>query len=97
MLDKSRDPSICHLSVYLIQDNLLSITGKFLYTQYSHYGESKWFYVPASFPCCRRELLDKTPPSAEDQTFRGGNSIFLDKHNKEKILSYVTCFYSKRF
>ena len=88
MLDKSRDPSICHLSVYLIQDNL-SITGKFLYTQYSHYGESKWFYVPASFPCCKSELLDKTPPSAEDQTFRGGNSIFLDKHNKEKILS---CF-----
>ena len=31
MLDKSRDPSICHLSVYLIQDNLLSITGKFFY------------------------------------------------------------------
>lgn len=34
------------------------------------------------------------PLSAEDQKFRGGNSIFLDQHNKEKILSYVSCFYS---
>ena len=68
MLDKSRDPSICHLSVYLIQ---VSITGKFLYTQYSHYGERKWFYVPASFPCCRSELLDKENKSRSRHNVEG--------------------------
>ena len=44
-----------------------------------------------------RASRQNPPLSAEDQTFRGGNSIFLDKHNKEKILSYVSCFYSKLF
>ena len=30
--------------------------------------------------------------SAEDQKFRGGNSIFLDKHNKEKKKSIFEFF-----
>ena len=43
----------------------------------------------------QEQASGQNPPlSAEDQKFRGGNSIFLDQHNKDKILSYVSSFYS---
>ena len=95
MLDKSRDPSICHLSVYLIQDDLLSITGKFFYILNIVITVKTSGFSSSLVSMLQEQASRQTPPlSAEDQKFRGGNSIFLDQHNKEKILSYVSCFYS---
>ena len=91
MLDKSRDPSICHLSVYLIQDNLLSITGKFFYILNIVIMVKTSGFSSSLVSMLQEQASRQTPPlSAKDQKFRGGNSIFRDQHNKEKI--FKLCF-----
>ena len=45
----------------------------------------------------QKQASGQNPPlSAEDKKFRGGNSIFLDKHNKEKMFPASTHKFFKK-